>query len=72
MWVLRVRKPDLPRAFRTPWVPLIPIIGILFSVWLLSELAFITWCVFLVWIALGLIVYLAYGRNHSKLAGKAD
>jgi APA family basic amino acid/polyamine antiporter len=72
VWVLRVRKPTLPRAFRTPWVPVIPIIGILFSVWLLSELAFVTWCVFLVWIALGLIVYLAYGRNHSKLAGKAD
>ena len=72
VWVLRVRKPDLPRAFRTPWVPVIPIIGILFSVWLLSELAFVTWCVFLVWIALGLIVYLAYGRTHSKLAGKTN
>ena len=69
VWVLRVRKPDLPRAFRTPWVPVIPIIGILFSVWLLSELALITWCVFLIWIGLGLIVYLAYGRRHSKLAG---
>jgi APA family basic amino acid/polyamine antiporter len=69
VWVLRVRKPDLPRAFRTPWVPIIPIIGILFSVWLLSELALVTWCVFLIWIALGLVVYLAYGRRHSKLAG---
>jgi APA family basic amino acid/polyamine antiporter len=72
VWVLRVRKPDLPRAFRTPWVPVIPIIGILFSVWLLSELALITWCVFLIWIALGLIVYLAYGRRHSKLAGTTN
>jgi APA family basic amino acid/polyamine antiporter len=72
VWVLRVRKPDLPRGFRTPWVPVIPIIGILFSVWLLSELAFVTWCVFLVWIAIGLIVYLAYGRTHSKLAGKTN
>ena len=69
VWVLRVRKPDLPRAFRTPWVPVIPIIGILFSMWLLSELALITWCVFLVWLALGLVVYFAYGRRHSKLAG---
>ena len=68
VWVLRVRKPDLPRAFRTPWVPVIPIIGILFSIWLLSELALITWCVFIVWIALGSIVYLTYGRHHSKLA----
>jgi basic amino acid/polyamine antiporter, APA family len=68
VWVLRVRKPELPRSFRTPWVPVVPIIGILFSVWLLSELAFVTWCVFLAWIALGLIVYLAYSRHHSKLA----
>ena len=66
--VLRARKPALPRAFRTPWVPVIPIVGILFSVWLLSELALITWMVFLVWVSLGLIIYFAYGLRHSKLA----
>ena len=66
--VLRVRKPELPRAFRTPWVPVVPIIGILFSIWLLSELAAITWGVFLIWVSLGLIIYFAYGISHSKLA----
>jgi len=66
--VLRVRKPELPRAFRTPWVPVVPIIGILFSIWLLSELAAITWGVFLIWVSLGLIIYFAYGIRHSKLA----
>jgi basic amino acid/polyamine antiporter, APA family len=66
--LLRVRKPDLPRAFRTPWVPLIPIIGIAFSIWLLSELALITWMVFLIWLSLGLLIYFAYGIRHSKLA----
>jgi len=66
--LLRIRKPDLPRAFRTPWVPLIPIIGIGFSIWLLSELAAITWLVFLVWVSLGLLVYFGYGIRHSKLA----
>jgi APA family basic amino acid/polyamine antiporter len=66
--LLRIRKPELHRAFRTPWVPLIPIIGILFSMWLLSELAAITWRVFVVWISFGLIVYFAYGIRHSKLA----
>ncbi|MBX3690251.1 amino acid permease [Dokdonella sp.] len=66
--VLRVRKPDLPRSFRTPWVPFIPLIGIVFSLWLLSELAAITWLVFLVWVSLGLLVYFAYGMRHSKLA----
>ena len=66
--MLRVRKPELARAFRTPWVPLVPVIGILFSIWLLSELAAITWMVFLAWISLGLLVYFAYGMRHSKLA----
>ena len=66
--LLRVRKPELPRAFRTPWVPVVPVIGIVFSVWLLSELAAITWMVFLAWVALGMLVYFGYGIRHSKLA----
>jgi APA family basic amino acid/polyamine antiporter len=65
--LLRMRKPDLPRTFRTPLVPLIPLIGIAFSIWLLSELALITWMVFVVWVAIGLLVYFAYGIRHSKL-----
>jgi APA family basic amino acid/polyamine antiporter len=65
--LLRIRKPDLPRAFRTPLVPLIPLVGIGFSIWLLSELALITWMVFLVWVAIGLLVYFGYGIRHSKL-----
>ncbi|MEO7326353.1 MAG: amino acid permease C-terminal domain-containing protein, partial [Dokdonella sp.] len=69
--LLRIRKPDLPRAFRTPLVPLIPLIGIGFSIWLLSELAAITWLVFLVWLSLGLLVYFGYGIRHSKLARQA-
>lgn len=69
--VLRRRKPDLPRAFRTPWVPVVPVVGIGFSIWLLSELAAITWLVFLAWIAIGLLVYFAYGIRHSRLADRA-
>jgi APA family basic amino acid/polyamine antiporter len=65
--LLRVRRPDLPRAFRTPLVPWIPLIGIAFSIWLLSELALITWMVFVVWVAIGLVVYFGYGIRHSKL-----
>ena len=66
--VLRIRKPELPRSFRTPFVPLIPLIGIAFSIWLLSELAAVTWLVFVVWVSLGLVVYFGYGMRHSKLA----
>jgi APA family basic amino acid/polyamine antiporter len=65
--LLRVRKPELPRVFRTPFVPLVPLIGIAFSIWLLSELALVTWMVFLVWVAIGLLVYFGYGIRHSKL-----
>jgi APA family basic amino acid/polyamine antiporter len=68
--LLRRRKPELPRAFRTPWVPLIPLVGIGFSIWLLSELAAITWMVFLGWVGLGLLVYFGYGMRHSKLAAR--
>ncbi|WP_243042073.1 amino acid permease [Dyella sedimenti] len=65
--ILRRRKPELPRAFRTPLVPLIPLVGIGFSIWLLSELPAITWKVFLVWVSLGLVIYFGYGMRHSKL-----
>lgn len=65
--MLRIRKPEIPRSFRTPWVPVIPIIGIAFSIWLLSELSLVTWKVFLIWVALGLVVYFGYGIRHSKL-----
>ncbi|HEY0180870.1 MAG TPA: amino acid permease [Dokdonella sp.] len=66
--VLRVRKPELPRTFRTPWVPLVPLVGIAFSIWLLSELAAITWAVFLIWVAIGLAIYFGWGIRHSRLA----
>jgi basic amino acid/polyamine antiporter, APA family len=66
--LLRIRKPDLPRAFRTPWVPLVPLVGIAFSLWLLSELAWITWMVFVIWVGIGLVVYFSYGIRRSVLA----
>lgn len=66
--VLRYRKPDLPRAFRTPLVPLVPLLGIGFSIWLLALLPWTTWERFLVWLLIGLLVYFGYGIRHSKLA----
>lgn len=66
--VLRYKQPALPRAFRTPWVPFVPLIGIGFSIWLLTHLPWATWERFLVWLALGLLVYFGYGIRHSKLA----
>ena len=66
--VLRRTKPRMKRPFRTPSVPLLPIVSAVLCVALMTNLAVETWLRFLVWLALGLVVYLAYGRKHSRLA----
>ena len=66
--VLRHRHPEIPRAFRTPWVPLVPVLGIGFSIWLLTHLPWATWERFLIWVVVGLLVYFGYGLRHSRLA----
>ncbi|MFB9512587.1 amino acid permease [Streptomyces purpureus] len=65
--VLRRTRPDLPRAFRTPWVPVLPILSIAASVWLMLNLPGETWFRFAVWMAAGIVVYFLYGRRHSRL-----
>ena len=65
--VLRRTRPDLPRGFRAPWVPLLPIAAILACVWLMLNLTGLTWIRFLIWMAIGIVVYLLYGRRHSVL-----
>jgi APA family basic amino acid/polyamine antiporter len=66
--VLRYRSPDLPRPFRTPWSPWVPLIGIGFSLWLISGLPYITFERFAIWLLIGCVVYFGYGIRHSKLA----
>jgi APA family basic amino acid/polyamine antiporter len=65
--VLRYRRPDLHREFRTPGMPVVPGIGVLFSLWLITFLDPVTWLRFAGWFALGLIIYFAYSRRHSAL-----
>jgi APA family basic amino acid/polyamine antiporter len=65
--VLRRTRPELPRGFRVPWVPVVPIIGALLCFYLMRELTVETWLRFVGWLALGLIIYVTYGRRHSKL-----
>ena len=65
--ILRYRSPDLPRTFRTPWMPFTPLLGIAFSIWLVSKLDVATWLRFITWFVLGVIVYALYGYRHSKL-----
>jgi len=70
--VLRRTRPDLPRAFRTPWVPVLPVLSVAASAWLMLNLPAETWLRFAVWMALGVIIYFAYGRRHSRLGASAD
>jgi APA family basic amino acid/polyamine antiporter len=66
--VLRYRRPDLPREFRLPWMPVIPAVGVVFSVWLITFLAQETWLRFAAWFVIGVLIYFAYSRRHSLLA----
>ncbi len=68
VWLLRVRSPNLARPFRTPLVPLVPILGILFCMGLMFTLPSATWVRLAVWTAIGLLVYFGYGRSHSRAA----
>lgn len=65
--VLRRTRPDLPRGFRTPLVPLVPLLAILSCLWLMLNLSVSTWIRFLVWLAIGLVIYFIYGARKSRL-----
>jgi APA family basic amino acid/polyamine antiporter len=67
VWILRHVEPDLKRPFRTPLVPLVPILGVVFCVYLMASLPVVTWIRFFVWLLIGLVIYFTYGRFHSKV-----
>jgi APA family basic amino acid/polyamine antiporter len=66
--VLRYRRPDLPRTFRTPGMPVVPALGVVFSIWLITFLQPATWLRFAVWFVIGMVIYFAYSRRRSLLA----
>jgi APA family basic amino acid/polyamine antiporter len=70
--ILRRTDPDRPRAFRTPLVPVIPLAGIAMCVYLMLGLPRATWLRFGLYLAAGLVVYLAYGYRHSLLKKSGD
>jgi APA family basic amino acid/polyamine antiporter len=65
--VLRRTRPDLPRAFKTPWMPWTPLLAIVFSVYLMLNLPPLTWTRFTVWMSLGILIYFLYSYRRSKL-----
>ena len=69
---LRRSDPDQPRPFRTPWVPLVPILGVLFNGYMMYKLGWVNWARLFGWLAIGLVVYFTYGRRHSRVREAAD
>jgi APA family basic amino acid/polyamine antiporter len=65
--ILRRRDPNRPRAFKTPWVPLIPLLGVLSCAYLMLGLPWITWLRFALWLAVGIAIYMSYGFRKSHL-----
>jgi APA family basic amino acid/polyamine antiporter len=65
VWILRRRQPDLPRPFKTPFVPAVPILGILSAFYLMFNLPAITWEVVGIWLVIGLTIYFGYSVKHS-------
>jgi basic amino acid/polyamine antiporter, APA family len=71
VWVLRVREPDRPRPFKTPLVPIVPILGIISSVGLMAGLPPDTWLRLIIWMVIGIAIYFLYGRANSRI-GRAE
>ncbi len=67
VWILRRRRPDLERPFKTPFMPVIPILAILCCVGLMATLPRDTWIRLIVWLAIGFAIYFGYGVRHSRL-----
>ena len=65
--VLRRTRPDLPRPFRMPWVPVLPLLSAAVSLILMLGLPRATWERLIIWMAIGVALYFAYGRRHSRL-----
>jgi len=65
--IMRRTQPDVPRPFRTPWVPLVPILGILVNFAMMFGLGWTNWARLLGWLTIGLCIYFGYSRFHSRL-----
>jgi APA family basic amino acid/polyamine antiporter len=71
VWILRRRRPDLPRPFKTPWVPVVPILGMVVAFYLMASLPAATWYRLIGWLIIGMFIYFFYGRKHSRVQSGA-
>jgi len=67
VWIMRSRRPDLPRGFTVPALPVVAVLGIVVCGAMIFVLGWTNWLRLIVWLAIGLVFYFAYGRTHSKL-----
>jgi len=65
--VLRQTNPAQARPFRTPLVPLVPILGVIFNGYMMYKLGWVNWARLIVWLIIGLVVYFTYSRHHSRV-----
>jgi APA family basic amino acid/polyamine antiporter len=65
--VLRYKNPEVPRPFRTPWVPFVPILGVIANGYMMLNLGLWNWVRLVVWLAIGLVIYFTYSRKHSRV-----
>jgi basic amino acid/polyamine antiporter, APA family len=70
--ILRVREPDLPRAFKVPGYPVTPVLSVLACGYILASLHWYTWIAFTGWVSLALLFYFVWGRHHSALNERGD
>src|ERR1700694_3985415 len=64
---LRRTNPGQPRPFRTPWVPFVPVMGILFNGYMMYKLGWVNWARLIIWLVIGMVVYFTYSRKHSRV-----
>jgi APA family basic amino acid/polyamine antiporter len=67
VWLMRVRRPDIPRGFTVPAVPVVATLGILVCGSMIYGLGLTNWIRLFVWLAIGMGIYFGYGRHHSRL-----
>ena len=69
--ILRRREPDRPRPFRTPWVPVLPLVSVAFCFYLIANLPPLTWFRFVLWMGIGVVIYFMYSVRHSRVRQRA-
>lgn len=69
--VLRKTHPELQRSYRTPFVPFVPIAGIVVCLTMMASLGIYTWLRLLAWLLVGMVIFFTFSRSHSKAARRA-